>query len=161
MPLLKLFTDAVGGEQFDDELLRLEFALSELVGDHGYDAGCLDGKVLKYEFLGDRKPLKLSEEEARRIGLTRETVRQFERTANQRLETFGIPGRGYVGWLLTSPEFLNEHDDLFRRNRDDILRYGIPKPVMAKPVYGKTRQGVAGRSDSEPFIFEFRDFCHH
>ena len=158
--LLKLLVDAVGGDSFVDELLELEFALSAHVGDHGYSAGCLDGNVLQYEFLGDRKPLTLSEENARRIGLTKETVRQFERTANHRIETLGIPGRGYVGWLLTNPVFLDEHDDLFRRSRDDIRKHGIPKPMMAKPVFGRTRKGAAGRSDREPFILEFRDFCH-
>ena len=100
------------------------------------------------------------EEYARRLGWSNATADETAQTLSERLDAFGIPVRGYVGWLLTNREFLKEHDDLFSRNRDDILRYGIPMPVMAKSVLGKTRQGVDGRIDSEPFIFEFRDFCH-
>ena len=158
--LLKLLVDAVGGDSFDDELLELEFALSEHVGDHGYDIGVLNGGVLSYHLLGVRKAVQISEEYARRVGWSTEAADETAQTLSERLDTFGIPVRGYAGWLLTNPEFLNEHDDLFRRNQDDIRRFGIPKPVMAKPVFGKTRKGAAGRSDSEPFILEFRDFCN-
>ena len=95
----------------------------------------------------------ISEEHARRFGLSHKTADETAQVLSERLDALGNPVRGYVGWLLTNPEFLKEHDALFRNNRDAIRCHGIPKPVVAKPV-------LADRDENEPFVFEFQDFCH-
>jgi len=158
--LLKSIANEVGRDRFDVKLLALDFALSEHVGDHAYSVGVFSGHALNYHLLGDPKAVVIPDEIANRFGWSHAAANETAQMLSNRLDALRIPGRGYVGWLMANREFLDAHDDLFRRNRDDILRHGIPKPVIAKLVFGKTREGVAGRSNSEPFIFEFRDFCH-
>lgn len=156
--LLTLLVAAVGKGRFDVERLDLERALSRHVGDHRSFVGVLNCGLIPYHLFGARNAFQFPEELVQRLGWSQKDV-ETAKTQIDRLDALGISMRGFAGWLLTNPVFLNEHDDLFRKNQEKIRRHGIPKPVMARPVFGKVRKGVAGRSSREPFILEFRDFC--
>jgi hypothetical protein len=43
-----------------------------------------------------------------------------------RVERLAAPAQGYAGWLLTNPQFLQEHDSLFQTWREEVARQGIP-----------------------------------
>lgn len=154
--LLRAIVREVGEARFDAELLKLEFDLSEIVAGQCDGVGFANGSLISYTRLEAPPQFQIPDRFAAQWKMTTAELRKLERDATERLDRFARPLRGYVGWLLTNPVFVREHDDLFTRHRRRIRQNGIPQPIMTsgKPgeCFRKCRNGVG-------WINEVRTFC--
>ncbi|REJ87984.1 MAG: hypothetical protein DWQ34_23475 [Planctomycetota bacterium] len=149
------------GNVFEHDLFSVEKRLSRFVGDHDSHVGLSNGQLLPYSLLQDPRPFELTPEDARRVGLDASpaAMRARQQTVDRRLSRFGTPVRGYVGWLLTNPQFRQEHDEFFRKHRARIAEDGHPRPVLAVMVDGDSLSNVENVSADEAWVCDYRDFC--
>lgn len=116
----------LGEEKFDANTLRMEQALASVCGDHSMRVGVWQGQFVDYQGLRPTPAFVFSDEEqVRAWGLNPLELRNSLRTYAERdatpLERFR---RGYAGWLLTSPQFLDEHDSLLADHAEAVRRWG-------------------------------------
>ena len=125
--LLQLLGSNVGAERFDSGLMRLEYSLSEICGDHSLQVGFCDRNVICSVMLS-RRPINLTPEQAEflNLDLSRSGLRERNSLMNERTTALWRQARAYLGWLLTNPEFLGERDALIRSHRAQILQHGFP-----------------------------------
>lgn len=150
--LLEILVGIVGRGRFDTELLALEFELSGTAGDHGYTVGFRDGQPVPYHLLEPRQPIRITPEQAASAGWskTADELRELERVGTERLDRFGLPVRGYAGWLMSTPTFVSEHDELVHRYRSQLRQHGFPRPLLATPGIStgeNVRQRTAGPNE--------------
>ena len=67
--------------------------------------------------------------------LNRHRVERSLGIADDRIEKFSEIARGYLGWLLTSPIFLAEHDQLLTAYRSEILEWELPQ--LSRPLVSR------------------------
>jgi hypothetical protein len=80
----------------------------------------------------------------------------LEKLGTDRLNCFDGPLRGFVGWLMTQPVFLAEHDELLSRHWEMLQAYGFPQPMEIAPAENAEKL-TESPSDSE-WVSEFRKF---
>ena len=75
--LLQLLGSNVGAERFDSGLMRLEYSLSEICGDHSLQVGFCDRNVICSVMLS-RRPINLTPEQAEffNLDLSRSGLRE-------------------------------------------------------------------------------------
>jgi hypothetical protein len=143
-------------EKMSTELHSMELALSQRVGDHSQYAGFRSGTLIPYNLLEDPKPLLVSPELAHRLNWPNpDNIQETIAEAERRSESFSLPGRSYIGWLLTNRYFVREHDELFAAHREDIRSQGIPRPLLAQ----LGRSELSPAPDPTGFVNAFRGFC--
>ena len=160
--LLDAVLREVGAERFDVERIEMEMALSNICADHTTNVGFLRGQPIPHQLLRIW-PMTFSDEflepYAAQIDVPLEDLRDQIAIGNDRLQwTVGIR-RGYCGWLLTNPQFLKEHEELFDEWSDQILRHGVPG--MGSVVRGTTtnRDFVSTATGSmQRFLVAFENF---
>lgn len=78
-------------------------------------------------------------------------------TMSQRLDRHAASRRGYLGWLTTNPQFLDEHERFFDAHWSDFDEVGLPTPPIPDEATIPP-EWARSRSD-EPFAMALRDFC--
>jgi hypothetical protein len=142
-PLLEAVLETLDRTAFDDELLDMEFELSDICGDHESQVGFWNRWPVSYNLLRQSSPRMLSEEQiawgqAHGWDLSREQIENSLRIAFGRTSRFEEVARGYAGWLMTNPQFLDEHDSLMNEHGEQARRWGthlvgVPIPEHMSP----------------------------
>lgn len=158
---LDLVVQGVGRDRFEPALLEMEFVLSDLCSDHTAWIGFAAGTTIQFNFLRDRA-LDLNSDELEYMGILlgpqQEAAMELMRS---RLNYVRRPARGYLGWLLTNPTFLDEHDELLRSCAEFIQR-GCDLPVAMRTMRRGTELPEGWnqtQSRTDEWISTFRDFC--
>lgn len=127
-------TRALGEQQFDSELLRMERAFSELCGDHSMNVGVWEGRWVNYSGLRPLPAASVSDEEARAAGRDPIAVNNALRIHQESNAPaiYRFQG-GYAGWLLTNQQFLNEHDVLLAEHAAVVRRWGTHHAGFVPP----------------------------
>lgn len=143
--------------RFDPDLLAMELALAEIGGDHTSSIGISRNIPIIFNML-------------RRSHLDLETLREVTKSAdpasllatlNQRLDRIAQNVRGYLGWLMMNPDFLQEHDELFEQFGDSFTA-GIPQPGPTIPAGAKLPPGfraVQPDNRTAAAAAAVREFC--
>jgi hypothetical protein len=76
-----------------------------------------------------------------------------------RLGRFGVPARGYCGWLLTTPRFLAEHDQLFSTWQDAIFIHWLPSSQWFNSHHVLQADESFDPAPPEGFVEAFSSFC--
>ena len=130
LPLKQSVIKVLGAGSFSEDELELETTTSGIVGDCSLNIGFLDGSPVPYNGLAKVEALDLDFQTARAIGIARGTKARFElelKQLNEWLEWNEINQRAYRGWLLTNPEFLEEHDALLDKWMPFVAQIGFQK----------------------------------
>ncbi len=110
--------DEIPKKQFSAELLSLDNELGRLGEDHSARVGFRDGMPIYFDLLGVPKANPLA---------NKQVPRQTEIVA----EKFRRNVRGYLGWLVTNPDFTKEHDRLFAECRTVLAATSGPFHAVA------------------------------
>ena len=115
----------LGEEEFDAKTLRVEQGLAAVCGDHSRRVGVWRSQFVDYQGLRPTPAFEFSDEDVRACGLNplelRDSLRLYAQRDAAPLKRFRL---GYVGWLLTSPQFLDEHDSLLADHAEAVRRWG-------------------------------------
>jgi hypothetical protein len=124
----------VGGDRFDAELLEMEYALSNVCGDHSSQIGFWGGQPINFLLL---RPKSDPVDDSLAQAMTRWGKNQYEAWAiswlvRERLEWTADVHRGYCGWLMTNRAFREEHYQIFRIWAGEVAEHGVPNmgPVV-------------------------------
>lgn len=156
--LLDMVAESVGRDRFVAEELRRERALGQAADmEHG-NVGFDRGRPIAYQFLAPPPPTAfhsdLLAQAAKEWGMTVGALTNSIQMSAERSATLHNPLRGYVGWLLTSREFLDEHDQLIDHHWTRIRADGMPQPLW----------GIAGGEElrlvnEDDWVIAYRTFC--
>jgi hypothetical protein len=157
--LLELVCQRQTGESFDVdiELLKMEFELSRISGDHGTRVGFWINAPITCNLM-HATPLR--REDLELFGkLREEQISEIIRAANERLLSFAEISCGYAGWLMTNRDFQSELDGLVSRYDDQMHRWGtalvgIPVPSFI-PAGNLNPTDEEGWKDYDSGILEF------
>jgi hypothetical protein len=101
----------IGLEHFDTDLLAMERQLSGICGDHTIHVGFWQNVILPYRELRPQKmepfPDDLIRENKQIPAVINHASRIFRERDSALLSRFS---RGYCGWLMTNPTFIDERD---------------------------------------------------
>jgi len=126
---MPVYPGAFGQDRFDADLLAMEFALTDVCGDHTAQVGFWRGQPVLYNLL---RTNSLSEDAFILENLPQLLGRNAEKTRDNlveldsKLEWSIMIRRAYSGWLLTNAMFLEEHDQLLAEWGEEIRQLGIP-----------------------------------
>jgi hypothetical protein len=166
--LLDLLVKTCGEAAFDPDALQMERVLSAaLLHDPqlvGYTAA---GDALSYAYLSPDPLLDWdpSDDALRACGLTRQKFAAIIRDAQEQLAPQQDALRGYLGWLSTNPQYLQERDRLFSSWAAKLKEEGIPRsgPMMTRTPRGnklirrvRSARRLAFLKDFEQFYARWR-----
>jgi len=120
----------LGIEVFDKDLMELENAATRICGDCAFNVGLRSGAAFSYALLcTDRRCGRISVEQAKSIGLNLNQVALDYRVdrMNARLKPLTSVARGYVGWLMSNKQFLDEHDAIISKWINMVRRWGFDR----------------------------------
>ncbi len=134
--LLDELERTLGRATFDQELFDMERALAAQLKPIPALVGFQDGQAIRYELLApeptplppadrallDRSPWNLDVAGYKAICAA----------AQQRMHPYRVAMRGYIGWLMTNLQFLDQRDQLFRKWRKQLAKHGIPQSGPTK-----------------------------
>lgn len=118
----------IGGERFTDKDQRREREIAEAARDDSGNVAIRNDAFVNYRDLLPMQPVMLDASAAAILGKTPAQARQLARAATKRLAETDGPRRAYLGWLLTNPQFLKEHEDLHRQFDNHLESQGYPQP---------------------------------
>lgn len=146
--LLDTLKNTLGQDALPLESWEQEYDWSRRAGDHSQAVGFSGDNPIIYYHLRRAGMADLIDQ----VTLDRlnwpYTLQQVERmfaTLDARTKRMWTVSQGYIGWLMTTREFLDEHDDLIASYRAEIERYGqpglpraiawrVPKDMLVKPA---------------------------
>lgn len=126
--LWELVERAVGVNHFSDEARRRETEIATAAEHYQHAAAIRNGGFVSYSEIFPLDPVILNEEAAASLGMTPVQARLRARQLTGALEETTRPLRAYLGWLLTNPEFLEEHDALCSGSETELERNPFPVP---------------------------------
>ncbi|MEW4529426.1 hypothetical protein [Maioricimonas sp. JC845] len=151
--LLELIVQNVGEERFDADALQREQQLAQMAPVERGIVGFWRGRHISYPFLSPRQPLVFNQQAADILKRSIGNLASIAADYNRRSEQLDLPRRGYLGWLLTNRQFLEEHDVLVDRHRQRLETYGFP---AATPSSCSKQQPA--RINDTAWVHEFRKF---
>lgn len=158
--LWKAVIKELGSSCFKANDLALELRLSEICEDHTVQVGFCDGQPVLFNRLRT-SPLNFpkpycNEWRKKSNSEWKACLRQL----GVRADYFSSIIRGYLGWLLTNPLFLNEHDRLWETAADELIGASIPRGIEARRSALDLPDGWQLQPDSvSGGAAQFRDFC--
>jgi hypothetical protein len=140
------------GDRLDPGLRELEQVITELTRE-GRAIGYWRKRAVHFTLL-DSDEFKYTPPTGPQTGEQRKEdvlLEQMLREANNRVRPLQRIAEGYVGWLLTNPEFQTEHDELLLRWQSQIQQYGLEfvgctistAPLASLPPTGMNEPGCA------------------
>jgi hypothetical protein len=123
--VLDAIIEALGAEYFDSDLLTVERSLSAICRDHATMVGFWKDVVVSFHGLRAADATISSQtiqalDPAEAVSVEN-AVRVYRERDLGHLQRFR---RGYVGWLLTNLQFLDEHDSLLANHAPFVQRWG-------------------------------------
>jgi hypothetical protein len=131
--------------EFNEELLQMELALSQISGDHGSRVGFWNDLPIECNLMHSN-PIQ-AEDLEQLHNLSEEQVNKILRTVNQRLLSFSEIACGYAGWLMTNPGFLGELDALLAEFGDQMHRWGTA--MVGLPIPSSQPAGLFNPTSEE------------
>lgn len=129
--LLDELQQTLGCAAFDQELFDMERALAEQLKPIPAFVGFRDGQAIRYELLAPEPaalpPADQATLDRLKWNLTVGEYAAICETAQKRIKPYRVAMRGYVGWLLTNRQFLDDRDQLFQKWPDHLAKHGIPQ----------------------------------
>jgi hypothetical protein len=125
----------VGVEKFQEDLIELEDSLGQICGDHSSNAGLLRGQAFPYHHLC-RASIGQISAASTGWGMNQARLDHTIRDAEAKLSGLATVARGYLGWLLTNPRFLEEHDALLSEQLSVVDRWGTADFGLPCPPTG-------------------------
>lgn len=151
--LIDALVAKVGEASFDSQLLAMERRLSSFSGDHSSRVGLWQDLPIEYQQLRVVSLPMPSEEDLASLGWNLLEVRNGLRVFEERDETALIRfRRGYVGWLLTNRQFVDEHDALLAEHAETVRRWGTHRAGIVIPG-GMRQPGTDPNEDPQWFAF--------
>ncbi len=150
----------LGKSRFKADDIALEIRLSEICEDHTVQVGFRDGQPVLFNRLR-ASPIKFpkpdcDEWRTRSDADWKACVRQL----NVRADYFSSIVRGYLGWLLTNPLFLDEHDRLWEGAAEELIGASIPRIIEARQSGHDLPDGWQLQpGNTKGVAAQFRDFC--
>ncbi|MFM7116320.1 MAG: hypothetical protein ACKO0N_06770 [Planctomycetota bacterium] len=120
----------LGAGSFTEDELNLETTTSAVVGDCALEVGFLDGAPIPYQGLAESESLNFDYQTAKALGIARGNKAKFEaelEQLNEWLKWNETNHRAYRGWLMTNPEFLEEHEALLDKWMPFVAQIGFRK----------------------------------
>jgi len=158
--LWKAVIKELGSGRFKADDIALELRLSEVCEDHSVQVGFRDGQPILFNRLRTNPlsfPKPNCDEWRIKSGAAwRACLRQLD----VRADYFSSIVRGYLGWLLTNPLFLNEHDHLWEGASKELHGASIPQRIEAQRSGRELPSDWQLQPDSASRIAaQFREFC--
>ncbi len=158
--LWKAVIKELGSSRFKADDIALEMRLSEICEDHTVQVGFRNGQPILFNRLRTSplscpKPV-CDEWRTRSNAEWKACLRELNKNWDYIVDHL----RGYLGWLLTNPMFVDEHDRLWNAAAPELDGSAIPQRIETIPVSRKLPEGwnllPADRSSVAAMI---RDFC--
>lgn len=128
LKLWNLVVKAVGGKRFSLSDEQRESEIAQAVGDSTGNIAIRQGAFISYADLSPVQPVQLTADEAAFLGKNPAQAAHLGQQATARLNLIHGPRRGYLGWLLTNPAFVQEHDRLLQQHGPSLEVHGFPQP---------------------------------
>lgn len=157
-------------EAFDSGNLTMELELSELSGDHSASVGFWDGQRISFEFLRRSELRVPALADIQALGWEIDVAR-FAANMNEldrHSKRFFDPLQSYLGWLMSDPTFLNEHDAFLEKWSSYVAHGEIGRsPFLldfgtgAAREFNQSQLTDDDRADPQTagFLSEYEDFC--
>lgn len=158
--LWKAVIKELGSGRFKADDIVLELRLSEICEDHSVQVGFHDGQPVLFNRLRTR-PLSFPKPDCDEWRTKSDSEwKTCVRQLTVRADYFSSIIRGYLGWLLTTPLFLNEHDRLWEGASEELDGASIPQRIEARRSGRELPADWQLQTDSASgFAAQFRDFC--
>jgi hypothetical protein len=147
----------IGADAFAADLAELETELGAICRDHSTKAGLWRGQAFPYHHL---HRMAIPSVSAANMGwdMNQADLDRQLRIAEQRIDGIARTARGYLGWLLLNPSFLNEHDAVLQAHQGVIARWGtaalgLPIRLPGFDQANADEQSVFLRADAQIVAF--------
>ena len=159
--LLKHVVAQVGEERFNADLLKMEYALSDVCGDHSSYIGFWGGQPIRFLLLRPKNDLADDSfvQGMSKLGKSADEARAILAVGEQRLDWTADVRRGYCGWLMTNRAFLDEHRQVFA----DLGESSGPERHSRDGTSGARCPGHSGcstrrRAECSNYVRAFEEF---
>lgn len=147
----------VGRSAFDAKLLELEETSAKQNGDHSHRVGFFQSFPVTLCGLVDLPSPPWTDEYLRAAGMDPVQVRYSLNVCKEQYGSMLSRSRSsYLGWLLTNPKFLQEHDQLLKEHLETVQRYGLWNLALRKTA---VRGGLFEERLEDPHWHRFVDAC--
>lgn len=146
-----------GHQTFHPETAELEVELEAVCSNLATGCGLWRGRVFPYSHLRRAQVPNVSTAD---LGLKiHQGLLDLRcRTAEHRLAGLAQTARGYLGWLLLNPLFLDEHDELVSSCEHVIVRHGVAEFGLPTPPPGFEDLPTAAQAEFRAADERFGEF---
>ncbi len=153
---------AVGSAAFDFEQLAMDRELGKLADEDPSFVGLYCGAPRFYPYLADEPFASRSFEASFRDFPTQALKPYLDalRGADEPLDTIHTHARAYGGWLMSNPQFLEEHRQTlatYRAAKGDALEWVMPAALLA-PNLSQGASVDRVKSSAKPLIERWKSF---
>lgn len=158
--LLTQVVAEVGESRFEADIIELECALSDICGDHSSYIGFWNYQPINFQLLRPKNDLvnDVFVRGMSKFGKSEAEARSTLAIGQQRLRWAHEVCRGYCGWLMTNPAFLDEHNVITQRWTHQISQNGIPHMGAVMADRRSTPDVQIAEGEMRQFLQAFEDF---
>lgn len=156
--LMDLVEAELNAEVLDSDVWQLDRRLATDLARHPDRVGYLDGLPVQFSYLHEAQGISGLEDWRKSTAWKESRWAAIQEAIEGRSNRFRMPCRGYCGWLMTNPLFLNEHDEILSRWSGDIYQRGIPGSSRFYLMQQQNEPDVANPTASGEFVNDFRAF---
>lgn len=158
--LWKVVLKKLGSNCFNADRIALELRLSEICDDHTVQVGFRDGEPISFYRLRT-KPIDVPKPDCDEWHRKSDAEwMDCLRELRERSDYFVSLIRGYLGWLLTNPMFLDEHDRLWEDATPELVGAAIPRRIEARCSGHELPDGwQLLPNNASSVAAKFRKFC--
>lgn len=141
------------------EQIYSESSQSAVADDHTQRVGTWNGKAILYGLLrrSELRRLNINEALIQELGWegTPAQIRRKLAIGDERSKRMHEIAKGFAGWLMATPAFLTEHEELLDRYREETSEHGLPSIAM---VSNQSLDGNAPGSPLSEFVADLHRF---